>query len=266
MTVANLQGDIRELTWGPEKRVPGNPMQDACIEVLNSKSEHKVFAMFQGGYIKPWGAGEHSKYTADPFAGPWNHWPMHLVPSDGRFAVATDRVTHFALGANDAATKFGSMVMYGFAKQPISTLLPLAKSWIRPPAITALSGCLATSYHKETRDYPLVAREETMSVRIDASEESPIANLCFAVRNWGHHGVAKVETKGTGAKNVRQGTIVDTDGTKTVILFVELEATSPVNVMITGAKPSPEYVAQPDPMPEASTKGPGENRRRPQNR
>jgi hypothetical protein len=256
MTLANLEGETRELTWGPEKRVPGNPMEDACIEVLNSKSVYKVFAMFQGGFIKPWGAGEHSKYTPDPFAGPWNHWPMHLVPSDGRFAVAADRVTHFALGANDAATKFGSMVLYGFTKQPIARLLPLARSWIRPPEITALSGCMAMNYRKETRDYPLVAEKETMSVRINASEENPIANLCFTVRNWGHHGAASVETKGAGAKDVRQGTIVDTDGIKTMIIWVELDATSPVNVTISGAKPSADHVAQPDPLPETTKKRP----------
>jgi len=249
MTVANLAGDTRELTWGPGKRVPGNPLRDACIEVFNSKSEHKVFAMFQGGYIKPWGDGEHSKYTPDPFAGPWNHWPMHLMPSDGRFAVATDRVTHFALGANDAATKFGSLVLYGFTKQPASRLLPLARSWVRPPEITALSGCLAMSYHKASRDYPLVANKEAMAVRIHASESTPIANLCFTVRNWGHPGAAKLETKGTVAKDVRQGTIIDTDGTRTMILWVELDAITPVDVMIRGAAPAAGYLAQPDPAP-----------------
>ena len=241
MTVANLLGETRELTWGPGKRVPGNPLRDACIEVFNSKSEHKVFAMFQGGYIKPWGDGEHSKYTPDPFAGPWNHWPMTLLPSDGRFAVAPDRVTHFALGANDAAPKFGSMVLYGFTNQAVSRLLPLARSWVHPPEITALSGCLATGYHKETRDYPLIANKEAMSVRIHASEASPIANLCFTVRNWGHRGAAKLETKGAVAKDVRQGTIVDTDGTTTMILWVELDATGPADVTIRGAAPSAGY-------------------------
>jgi hypothetical protein len=256
MTLANLKGETRELTWEPPHGVPANTLPDATIEVLNSKSEHKVFAMFQGGHINPWGGDEQSKYTADPFAGPWNHWPMHLVPSDGRFAVAADRVTHFALGANDAAPKFGSMVLYGFTKEPITRLLPLARSWIRPPEITALSGCMAMNYRKETRDYPLVAEKETMSVRINASEENPIANLCFTVRNWGHHGAASVETKGAGAKDVRQGTIVDTDGIKTMIIWVELDATSPVNVTISGAKPSADHVAQPDPLPETTKKRP----------
>ena len=236
-TVANLSGETRELTWGPGKHVPANPLRDACIEVFNSKSEHKVFAMFQGGMIHPWGDGEHSKYTPDPFAGPWNHWPMHLVPSDGRFAVATDRVTHFALGANDDATKFGSLVLYGFSKQPVSRLVPLARSWVHPPEITPLSGCQSTGYHKESRDYQLTANKESMSIRINASESSPIANLCFAIRNWGHTGAAKLDTKGATANDIRQGTIIDTDGTLTMILWAELDATAPVEVTIHGAAP-----------------------------
>ena len=114
----------------------------------------------------------------------------------------------------------------------------------------------ALSYHKETRDYPLVAEKETMSVRIGAAEENPIANLCFTVRNWGHRGAARLETQGARAKQVRQGTIVDTDGTRTLVIWVELEATSPVTVTIGGATPAADYVAPPDPMPETTQKRP----------
>ncbi len=205
MTLANLKGETRDLSWSLPDGVPKNTLPDARIEVLNSKSEHKVFAMFQGGLINPWGAGEQSKYIDDPFAGPWNHWPMHLVPSDGRFAVATDRVTHFALGANDAAPKFGSMVLYGFTRQPVASLVPLARSWNPPPEITALAGCKAAGYRKETRDYPLVAEKETMSVRIAATEESPLVNPCFTVRNWGHHGAAQVKTTASRSEGCPPG-------------------------------------------------------------
>ena len=52
---------------------------------------------------------------------------VRLLPSDGRFAVAHDRVTHFALGANDPAPMHGSMVHYGFTKNKIDTHIPLAK-------------------------------------------------------------------------------------------------------------------------------------------
>jgi hypothetical protein len=238
MDLANLAGETLELTWTPPNGIPQNTLADATIEMVKTKSEHRVFAMFQGGFINPWGAKEQSKYTADPFAGPWNHWPMHLVPSDGRFAVATDRVTHFALAANDASNKFGSMVLYGFSRQPIAKLVPLARSWARPPEITALAGCRAAGYRKESRDFPLVAEQESMSVRIAATADSPLMNPCFVVRNWGHSGAARVQTTGAGAKDVRQGAMIDTDGTITMVVWLELAATSAVTVDIGGARPS----------------------------
>ncbi|MCF7674259.1 MAG: LamG domain-containing protein, partial [Akkermansiaceae bacterium] len=241
MNLANLKGDTLALTWTLPNGVPKNTLTDATIEVVNTKSENKVFAMFQGGYINPWGGNEQSKYIIDPFPGPWNHWPMHLVPSDGRFAVATDRVTHFALAANDASNKFGSMVLYGFTSEPIAILVPLARSWVRPPEITSLSGCKAAGYRKESRDFPLVAESESMSVRIAASDESPLVNPCFIIRHWGHHGAARVKTTGTGVKDVRQGIIMDTDGTKTMVIWLELVATSPVTLNISGANPKADY-------------------------
>jgi hypothetical protein len=244
MTVANLKGESHDLQWSLPNGVPKNTLSDARIEVLNSKSENKVFAMFQGGFINPWGAGEQSKYIDAPFAGPWNHWPMHFTPSDGRFAVANDRVTHFAIGANDGAPRAGSMVLYGFTRQPASSLVPLARSWNQPPEIAALSGCKAAACRKETRDFPLVAEKETMSVKIAATEESPLVNPCITVRNWGHYGPAQVKTAGGKAKDVRQGVITDTDGTKTMVIWFDLTSTSDVSVNISGAKPSSRYVQQ----------------------
>jgi hypothetical protein len=241
MTVANLKGESHDLLWSLPNGVPKNTLPDAMIEVLNSKSQNKVFAIFQGGFINPWGAGEQSKHIDAPFAGPWNHWPMHLTPSDGRFAVANDRVTHFALAANDAAPRAGSMVLYGFTKQPATSLVPLARSWNQPAGIAAIGGCKAAAYRKETRDFPLVAASGALSVRIDASNESPLVNPCFSVRNWGHQGAAQVTTGGVALNDVRQGTIIDSDGTRTMVIWLELTATSPVTLHISGANPKTGY-------------------------
>jgi hypothetical protein len=246
MDVANLKGETLSLTWDLPNIVPKNTLTDATIERINTKSENKVFAMFQGGLIFPWGAKEQSKYVVDPFPGMWNHWPMHLVPSDGRFAVATDRVTHFSLAANDASNKFGSMVLYGFTRKEVGSLVPLARSWSHPPAITALSGCKADGYRKESRDYPLVAEKGAMSVRIDATGESPLVNPCFTIRNWGHQGAAEVKVTGAEAKDIRQGVITDTDGTNTMVIWLELAATSPVTLGISGASPAAD---DPSPSP-----------------
>ncbi len=91
---------------------------------------------------------------------------------------------------------------------------------------------------------PLVAEKETMSVQIAATEESPLVNPCITVRNWGHHGAARVKTTGAEAKDVRQGVIIDTDGTKTMVIWLELTSTSAVTVNISGAKPSADYAPQ----------------------
>jgi hypothetical protein len=76
-----------------------------------------------------------------------------------------------------------------------------------------------------------------MSVRIAACDESPLVNPCFTVRNWGHSGAAQVKTEGDGMKDVRQGVIIDTDGTKTMVIWLELAAVSPVTLHINGANP-----------------------------
>ncbi len=243
MDVANLKGETLSLTWELPNIVPKNTLTDATIERINTKSENKVFAMFQGGLIFPWGANEQSKHVVDPFPGMWNHWPMHLVPSDGRFAVATDRVTHFSLAANDASNKFGSMVLYGFTRDAIGSLVPLARSWTHPPDITAVSGCKSAGYRKESRDFVLLAEKEAMSVKIAATEESPLVNPCFTIRNWGHRGAAEVKVTGAEAKDVRQGVITDTDGTETLVVWLEIAATSDVTFNISGANPSADRTA-----------------------
>jgi hypothetical protein len=239
MTIANLKGESRELTWAPPDQVPKNTLPDGCIEVLNSKSQYKVFAIFQGGRINPWGHGEQSKYIPDPFAGPWNHWPMHLVPSDGRFAVANDRVTHFALGANDASP--GNVVMYGFTKAPISTLVPLARMWRNPPPLTDLHGGSASGFDKGQKAFLLESTGARMSFTVAASDESPLVHPCFVIRKFGR-GEATVAINGKLAAGVRQGAIVDTDGTPATVIWIERQWASPATFVVeAGADRRPAF-------------------------
>jgi len=232
MTVANTDGDVRELTWAKPNLIPENNVPNACIEVLNSKSTYKVFAVFQGGHINPWGAREQSKYLEDPFAGPWNHWPVHLVPSDGRFAVSTDRVTHFALGANDAAPEFGSMVLYGLTDQPIKTLIPLAKSWKDPATIGKTDGLESHGYDKDQRAFVFTSRAKSMSFSISASEKSPLVNPCFVIKNWEGTGKAELRIDGRSrmpGSDFRQGVVIDTEGKPAMVVWIKQESTRPVD-------------------------------------
>ena len=43
--------------------------------------------------------------------------------------------------------------------------------------------------------------------------------------------------KGVAVRDLRQGTILDTEGRRKLILWLEMNATSPVDISIEGAKP-----------------------------
>ena len=50
-------------------------------------------------------------------------------------------------------------------------------------------------------------------------------------------GDAKVPVKGVEVRNLRQGTVLDTEGRRKLILWLEMDATTPVDISIEGAKP-----------------------------
>jgi hypothetical protein len=236
LTVVNLSGESRDLTWEPPNRVPDNPLKDACIKRINFKSKWKIFAVYrQGARIGTWGAQEQSKHTADPFAGPWNHWPVGLNPSDGRYAVSDDRVTHAALGDAEGT---GSLIIYGFTDQPASSLVSLARSWNRPPMLAKAQGCESKGYDQAQRAYRLAAKAKPISFILQGSEDSPIHNPCFVIENWDSYRGSRVTINGKelkAGKTFRQGIVRDTDGRRTMIIWLELESTSSTELGISEA-------------------------------
>jgi len=127
--------------------------------------------------------------------------------------------------------------MEGMTKLKPAELVPLAKSWLQAPPITARSGCKALQYDQASREYPLIAENQTFTVSIDASPDHPVSNLCLTVKNWGHTGDAKVSVKGAEVRDLRQGTVLDTDGSHKLVIWLEMDATTPVDISIEGAKP-----------------------------
>lgn len=233
LTVANMDGESADLTWEPPNRVPRNPIKDACIKVINFKSNWKVYAIYrEGAEIGQWGHSEQSKHTPDPFAGPWNHWPVGLNPSDGRYAVSHDRVTHAAIGG---AGGVGAFIMYGFTDQGATSLIPLARSWNHPPKLKSLNGCESSGYNQTERAYRLAAKASSMSFALDGSEETPIHNPCLVIEKWTSKNKIRLVVNGIemeSGKSFRQGITRDTDGTMTLVVWVELESASPVRFAI----------------------------------
>jgi hypothetical protein len=237
LSVANLRGDSADLTWAPPNRVPGNPIKDACIKRINFRSKLKVFTIYrEGAEIETWGASEQSKHTPDPFAGPWNHWPVGLNPSDGRYAVADDRVTHAALGG---ARRIGKSVLYGFTDQAVTSLTALARSWNHPPAVTGAAGCESKGYDPTQRAYVLAATGRPISLTLQGSADTPVCNPCFVIEHWDGDSAALVTVDGRPVPpgpGFRQGIVRDTEGRRTMVIWLELSSVSDVKVIVDGAK------------------------------
>jgi hypothetical protein len=237
LTVADMDGRSADLTWQLPNRVPANPIEDACIKRINFKSKWKVFAIYQeGARINQWGEQEQSKHTPDPFAGPWNHWPVGLNPSDGRYAVSADRVTHAALGGAD---RTGSMILHGFTDQPAASLAALAKSWNRPAAVEDVRNGESQGYDRTQRAYVLTATDRPVSLTLRGSKDSPIHNPCFVIGNWDRAAAARVMIDGkevAPGKALRQGVVRTPTGGTTMILYLDLQSESPARFQIREAE------------------------------
>ncbi len=227
LTVANTKGRSADLTWRLPNHVPPNPIEDACIKLINFKSRWRVFAIYQeeGADIGQWGEQEQSKHTPDPFAGPWNHWPVGLNPSDGRYAVSTDRVTHAALGGGNP----GSTILHGFTDQPAPSLAALAKSWNRPPAVEDVRNGESRGYDRNQRAYVLTAAARSISLTLRGSKDSPIHNPCLVIGNWDSAAAARVtinDKEVAPGKAFRQGVVRTPTGGTTRILYFDLRSES----------------------------------------
>ncbi len=231
MTVANADGKTLELVWEKPNKNPPQALEDATIEWLNSKSDWKVSLIFQGPGISTWGSFEQSEYTDDPFAGPWNHWPISLVPSDGRYAVANDRVTHFALGANDYAPEHDGVVHYGFTNESIEALIPKARYWQNPPAIVDLTGASAKSFVTEEKAYYLNNVKGDLAFTIEASSESPVVNPCFVLENYAFS-KPEVEINGTVIEDTRTAQVRNAEGKINTLIWIPYQSDEPVPVKI----------------------------------
>ncbi len=234
-TVANLDGKIGQLTWKKPNRNPRNPIRDSSIEIINTKSDYKVFLVYSSNGSGTWGRHEQSEYTDDPFAGPWNHWPIYFIPSDGRFAVDTDRVSHFALGGN-GDTKSGSRVLYGFTNQSIDKLVPLARSWRKPAKVISVKGATSHGFNADQKSFDFDRESDDISFTIHATNDHPVVNPCIKINNWQSDDFPEVSINNTKidyGPSLRKGIVRDTQGQKTLLLWVEKQTENDLNIQIT---------------------------------
>ena len=208
LTLVNLKGAKHTYSWAersPVIREKGRrerggyihfgdgPGESPNIMMVNLKSEHKPFQIFELDCNFSVFAHEHRKEASHfPW---WNHWPVALIPSDGRYCQAADRASHFSLAwasPQPHARADGAYYwtwMYGATRKAPEELTSLAKSWVMPPSLTIESGGADWRYDSTQRCYVISpaknAERDELRFVIQADSEHPVCNPAFVVEDWG---------------------------------------------------------------------------------
>jgi len=238
LTLANMEGETHSYSWAWKPPEEFDEPDDPNILMTNLKAENKPFIIFQPG--TPIESCEETfGYEA---AG--NHWPVTQVPNDGRSSVGPDRPSHTSLAYERAVFTEGEGIshvivsLYGMTENPVSTLVPLARSWVYPAQLSITSsGFTSSGYDKYQRAYVLnnqsASKPSVLEFTLAASEDRPIVNPAFVIKNWGE---ARAELKIDGkkinrGKDFRFGHNHTLEGSD-LIVWVKTESTKTVQITL----------------------------------
>ena len=124
----------------------------------------------------------------------------------------------------------------GLTDQPIEKLAPIARAWLGPPSLTVTRGPFKNEgYSRDQRAFIISCEDKTeaLELEIDASEESPVFNPAFVIKDWGEDD-ARLKIDGTEielGKNFRLGHYRRLEATN-LIVWVRTEITKPVRIII----------------------------------
>ncbi|MHC4708045.1 MAG: hypothetical protein ACYS8I_13285, partial [Planctomycetota bacterium] len=240
ITLVNLKGESRSYSW--EKGYPKFDLAQPMIQMTNLKSKYRPFLVFRPeSRMSVFNVEVRPEYSHFPW---WNHWPVAQVASDGRHAQAADRAAHSSLVWGRPR---GGAALYGLTNKPAVSLLPLAKSWNNPPQLTPLvdtslsseQGPTSAKYDYKQRAYVIEAAPPGKALIFlpEASEDSPLVNPAFIVKNWGEK-KARLQIDGKTVergKSFRYGHRHTLEGTD-LIVWIKLESTQQVEISIMSAE------------------------------
>ena len=236
LSLLNLEGEKVDYDWenGPPDGV--ERPEERCIQYVNYTGEYKPLTIGDFTESSVYG-GELTPYAVFPT---WNHWPVAQMPSDGRYAIFPDRTAHSSLThvppstyreERSGPTPFQEKILLeAMVNEKPDDVVPLARSWMNAPEIENLKGAKG-SYEPGERAYLLDKKEENISFTIAANEESPIVNLAIIIKNWGDNDEAEVRINDKSFPN-HQGISRDTDGSKTMAIWIDITEYSDVKIDI----------------------------------
>lgn len=187
LTLANMEGQTHTYSWA-EGVPPYFPKPEgANIQLVNMKSEYKPYIIFEPG-------SRVDKYI-------WGYRKGRGYHVSGCLSSGIPVITK-----GKKRNSYEAVALYGMAENPITELLALAKSWIKPPKLTVTNSSFSSGgYDKYQRAYVLTCNDASKASNLEfelaASERSPVINPAFVIKNWGEAG-AELKING---KEIKQG-------------------------------------------------------------
>ncbi len=209
--MANMDGNEHVYSWelvDPDAKKEGttyvinkkdrwlSELSGANIQLINTRSSFKPFTIINPDDEPEWDfySGE---FRRDISMFPWwNHWPTATKPSDGRYAMDSDRASHSSLThawewKAYKKTEYSEtrLMLVGLTKEKASGLVPLTQSWSHAPNMSAYGeGISAKGYEPAERAYQLECTKpgecNTFSIQLSCSPEYPAVNPAFVISNW----------------------------------------------------------------------------------
>ena len=257
LTLANMKGETHTYSW--EHGVPPEADEDGIVKLpenanihwVNTKSKYKPFVAVSPDSEPVWDIYAHELRRDVSMFPWWNHWPTAQKASDGRYAWDSDLASHSSLShcrwkpysqTEDSMTK---IMLNGLTAKRAVRLVPLAKSWARPPELKLKKGLFGSDFESEGYDpteraYQIVCkkrgRPSVLELELAGSKDSPVVNPAFVIKGWGDKGAIltlKDRIKKAG-KSFRVGHRHTVDGSD-LIVWIKTESTKPVDIKLTPA-------------------------------
>jgi hypothetical protein len=260
ISLVNMKGEIKNYLWHEKLEIEMPEPKGANISYVNLKSEYRPFIIVPPDPVNSadgvWGSPYFRTYAAnmagegirpDPVPtvyGWWNHWPVAQIPGDGRWIVTPDKPGHFNLTTfvqwkeyNKTEKTKTRIMLQGMTKGKAGDMVTLAKSWLHAPEmIISPTGFAGGTYDEAERAYVLEKTTKTnapLELTIKGSEESPLINPAFIIKNWGNR-PATLYIDGKNmmlGEDFRQAIRKGMDGDD-LILWIRLNSQSPVEITL----------------------------------
>ena len=169
----------------------------------------------------------------------WNHWPVNQIRAFGRSATAANYPSHTSLihmafnpPFDQGDTWQTRLLLTGVSDMSDSQVVSLAHSWIHAPSVENVQGAQDGFYDESQRAYQFKANKKELSFTLNGSVNRPVFNPAFSFANWQGSDDAKITVNGSPVPSAKKGVIRNSNGQKTLQLFIPLQSQSPVKFSV----------------------------------